>query len=416
MGKVSAPAEKVTVLNDQSGGKQMKAIRQFTSNFEAGKRTLKTLISNPFAIAHDTPHLLLSEDLIANPEIEALGVINETDNSLVGFVSRHAWAESIATSMVENNGVNRSLDALINDCPSLPESIDPLDVWDKDGIDQLNEEMWFSVVDANEKFLGLFSSKDLLKYLSKLLLDDINLAGRIQGRINKRSDAFELANYAVGAFSLPAKNVGGDLVFIKSLGKNAFIFSLFDVSGKGNSASLVTAILYGILNVIGAKISLLTLIKVINNVLYNTFRGELFATSIIGLMDPENNSVEIADIGHSHYYFANSLKQITSGSNNIPFGVDSNATFITETMIIPEGDSLILISDGIIEQEGEDAQLYEIRNICNIIQSSRDKPIGEVITKLANDYNKFAGLRSQHDDASLIVVRHRSSGSTKFTV
>jgi phosphoserine phosphatase RsbU/P len=382
----------------------MNVIRHCEYKTDQKKRTITDLISNPYSIRCDASRSLLSEELISNRTVEAVGVIN-ADNTYAGCISRRSWLEKIAESSIKKEKSSDAINSFVIENVCLPESLDPLDIWDKDELDQLNEELWFSVIDDNGRFIGLFSSRDLLKYLSKILLKDIYFAGQIQSRINKREEIVRFNNYSIGTFSIPTKIIGGDLVFTKQLLNNSFFFSIFDVSGKGNGASLVSSMIYGILNLISSRNDLVTIVSVINKVMFRSFKGEMFATGIVGSIFPDSNVIEIADLGHSLCYSSKSDGQTISKTKNIPLGIDPNAVIATERIQLQKNEFLMLISDGLVEQENDKKRMYHVRDILGKIDHFSEKSIQEIIKEIMSDFNKFAGLKSQHDDASMILIR-----------
>ncbi len=94
-------------------------------------------------------------------------------------------------------------------------------------------------------FAGIFSSQDMLIYLSSITREDINLASTIQSRIVKGFTYYEDEHLEYTGSSTMAKGVGGDFYAEAKYKNDQRMFCLCDVSGKGMAASLVTTALWG---------------------------------------------------------------------------------------------------------------------------------------------------------------------------
>lgn len=385
----------------------MRAIQTQQITADIPKRFYKDLISNPHSVSALCAYADLSADMIAEPNIDAVGVI-DAEGACVGYISRRVWLEQAAAAYIENGTVPDTIAGLVSDNICLVDSLETLDVLDKESLDDLNEEIWFTVVDGENRFSGLFSSNDILKYLSGLLFQDMRIAEKIHSRINKRTEAFKVGPYAVGTFSLPATGIGGDLVFVKKLTETVLLFSLFDVSGKGNGAAMVSSIMYGILNLVSPKISLGTLVRVINMVLCRTFRGELFSTGFIGLLSCDTGIMEVVDMGHSHCFLTGSDARLDLKQANIPLGVDPDAAISSTQIKLSAEKALVLITDGIVEQKNAQGAEYDIPGMLNKIADSfaAGVQVQEVLRSALDEYNSFIGLKHQGDDASMIIIKN----------
>ncbi|MGC9312979.1 MAG: SpoIIE family protein phosphatase, partial [Sediminispirochaetaceae bacterium] len=93
------------------------------------------------------------------------------------------------------------------------------------------EEHNFLLVDKTGRFSGIFSTQDLLIYLSNLTQNDITLAHSLQTRMVKERLAVLTADLEIVGSSHTAKGVGGDFYSAKKISNTKWVLSLCDVSG-----------------------------------------------------------------------------------------------------------------------------------------------------------------------------------------
>ncbi len=159
---------------------------------------------------------------------------------------------------------------------------------------------YYLLVDAEHKFRGVFSSKDLLAYLSKITQEDIHLAGQLQERLVKARTSQAGAGWNVEAFNQSAKGLGGDFYHVMPLPDGRLFVALGDVSGKGVAASVLTSLLWGVLQFYDYRKGLKRLLAQVNEALIRTFHLEKYLTGVFLLYEPATRELTLADMGHGH--------------------------------------------------------------------------------------------------------------------
>jgi|GEM_PF-2627720 len=361
--------------------------------------TIDMLISQPYFVNKGYNHADLSAELVADKTIKAMAVMN--GGLITGVITRSAFFEAMSVS----SGSDIDPESYLFEAQVLSGQLHPFDIWDKDSIDRLINKIWFAVTDKNGEFSGLFSSIDLLNFLSNITLLDMSLANTIQSRINGGGNEVQAGKFSIASFSLPAKGIGGDLVYSSKIDDGSTIFALFDVSGKGTAASLVTGIIFGILSFALTEVTIETLIRRINRILNTTFQNELFVTGVIGRVEADGSAITISDLGHSHCYTLPHARHVCVETGTLPLGIDYDITPQFMNIELKPGEQFVIISDGIIEQQNDEHRPFNINSIFKILETGQSETLGECLKLIANDYRNFMGLKSQHDDASMIVIR-----------
>lgn len=361
--------------------------------------TVDTLISQPYFVNEGFAPAELSAELSGDKTIRAMAVMR--GGLVTGVITRSAFFEAMSAGNCSEIDPGK----YVFDTQVLSGQLHPFDIWERYSMDRLIDKIWFAVTDRNGEYSGLFSSIDLLNYLSGTMLTDMSIANTIQSRINGGGKEVQTGTFSIASFSLPAKGIGGDLVFYSENDDGSMIFALFDVSGKGTSASLVTGIIFGILSFAHKEVPIDTLIRRMNRILNTTFQNELFVTGVIGRIEQDGSAIMISDLGHSHCYTFPHPRHVCSETGTLPLGIDSDITPKFMEIELKPGENIVIMSDGIIEQKNDEHRPFDINTAFRILGSGQSKPLSECLTQIAQEYRTFIGLKSQHDDASMIVIR-----------
>jgi phosphoserine phosphatase RsbU/P len=259
-------------------------------------------------------------------------------------------------------------------------------------------------------FLALLASQDLANYLSRMTQDDIELAGRLQERLlaGEGLDGEgreEGEAWRIEAWSRPAKGVGGDFYFTKRLDNGRLFLSLCDVSGKGVAASLIVSMVWGMLRMFDFKRSLHELVLGLNESIVATFHMEKYMTGIFLIYDPKQRRLLCADMGHSHavIFREGRPRSLRGLRGNLPIGVDLELDPAIYPYRLEPGDSLLLYSDGLIEQEDSRATEFVERRLISVAAEAiaGGARLREVLP-VALDAHR--GGTPQQDDMSFLLL------------
>ena len=95
-------------------------------------------------------------------------------------------------------------------------------------------------------------------------------------------------------------------------------------------------------------------------------------------------------------------------STGFPLGMKVNITYPLFTVQLESGDSLILMSDGIVESMNEDGVMYsETDKMEKLLQTVTDEtPVVEICDQLINDAIQHGGHENlKGDDITVLVVQ-----------
>lgn len=313
-------------------------------------------ICQSFFFVHDHEKVLdLAAEFQHDHDLQAVGVVDREENVL-GIITR--------THLFNLLGKPYGREVLSKKPVSdVVETVDQFDMHANlfQTAEHLNQkarqstETYYLLTHHGDKFRGIFSSKELLYYLSQITQEDISLAGKLQERLVKSRESFDELAWSCDAFSHSAKGLGGDLYHIAKLDNGKVFFALGDVSGKGAAASILTSLLWGVLQFYDYRKGLKTLLKQINEALIRTFHLEKYLTGVFMLYNPETHEMNLADMGHGHSWLIRDgrPRALRFPNMNLPLGIDIDLNPQVYRLRLRKNDLIVAYTDGLVEQENE---------------------------------------------------------------
>lgn len=274
------------------------------------------------------------------------------------------------------------------------------------------ERQYFMLCDDEQKFKGLFSSKDLLIYLSDITRKDIDLARTLQRRISREESSVHELKFDLVASSQAAKGVGGDYYSLMKTQGDNWIISVCDVSGKGVSASLLTTTIWGMMSIYPFRKGVAPFLYKVNNYIYNSFEAEKFITGIFLEFNAASGEISICDMGHSYLFLYRREKfKKLSLQGNMPIGVAPSSRLLVSKIQLNPGDYLFIPTDGLLEQENNKKELFQPREVGRIIKELENRPIEDMNRKILQSFMEFKGKVHLHDDVTYLLLKYYDAPS-----
>ncbi len=274
--------------------------------------------------------------------------------------------------------------------------------------ERLVKDVFFLLHNKEGKFMGLFSTRDLLIYLSNLTQKDITLAHNLQKRMVKERLSLLTADLEVAASATTAKGVGGDFYSLKKVSNKDWIISLCDVSGKGVAASIITSMLYGIMETFDYRRGLVDLVRQLNRSIFSTFHAEKYLTGIFCHLDETTSKLNILDMGHSYIMLIRNRKihKIQTSTQNLPVGITDEVEPQASALTMERNDIVILITDGLAEQVNSSGEEYSLERLYKIVIDNEEHSLEEIRETILNDFHEFKRDIPFHDDVTFLLLRY----------
>ena len=237
----------------------------------------------------------------------------------------------------------------------------------------------------------------------------------------------KLRGWDIAVSYSPLDKVSGDMYdfYVKDDTLNGF--SLFDVSGHGIAASLVTMLAKNIIfqsfmrNMQKNETVSRTLYE-INDELIEAKGGiENYLTGLMFRFKPFNEKdvckVEMANAGHPNPIFYSSedgiCDEIKSGSNvdhHGAIGLDFiTVSFPQISFKMAENDILLFYTDGLTESRNTENEMFGKERVKKIIRSSYAKDSQSIMKDIIDEFNEFTKGVKRDDDITIVVLKRENS-------
>jgi phosphoserine phosphatase RsbU/P len=268
----------------------------------------------------------------------------------------------------------------------------------------------YALVDETGKFRGHVTSQDIVAHALAEHRREIETATRIQGRLVPPSLATRSLRTEIACSAVMAQGVGGDYYHVREYAPGEWFFCLCDISGKGISAAIITAVLACYMLEADLGKPLVELVGKLNRIILDTFKLEKYLTGFFAKFSEMTGELEYCDMGHSYFFVVEgeSLQKLSEEADNVPVGLVPSVDPVARTLRIAPGTVLVLVSDGIVEQknrEGKDFPPGEIGRIVSRSIVAGDDLVRAKI-KILESFFKFKKETPQHDDVSLLLFHY----------
>ncbi len=245
-----------------------------------------------------------------------------------------------------------------------------------------------------------------LEHKALEMQEELGMAEKIQMRLLP-SEPPLIKGYDVAGASVPAFEVGGDYYDFIPLDGFGWALALGDISGKGLPAALLMANLQATLRgqVLQGRTSRQCL-QWCNKLLHLNTPVEKFATLFFGQLNPKTHRLTYGNAGHEHPFLIakdGSIRRLKEGG--LPLGILEDFDFIQEEVGLVSGDLLVIHSDGVTDMENPDGDTFGEARLKNLLLENRTLAAEELVRKIINTVQEYAGSAAPFDDLTVVVLR-----------
>lgn len=371
--------------------------------------TVGMLVSSHYYVCDDTKIDAFSDALAKNDNAFVCAVV-DTSMNVHGVIIRKDLFDVLGRRFGRELYYNKSVRDMIQNAKSFYYNMHIFQcakIIEKDILSGLQD--YYVLVDDNGCYRGIFSTKDMLIFLSRLTQMDIEQAKHIISRIIKQEYAVKTKRLHIAIRCDAAKDIGGDSYYvISSKRKNQHIVAVCDASGKGIAASIITTLISGMISSYNFdNNSIEGFLVHLNNFIYATFEGDKFVTACFMILDEDNEAVNMYDFGHSMTYLLrnNTMFKLSSKEVTVPMGVKKMTEVNSGKLKLETGDTIITFTDGFIEQRNTESEEYSMQRCINVCSANNSDDVAKTVNSVFNDINFFKGTYPQQDDMTLSCIR-----------
>lgn len=207
---------------------------------------------------------------------------------------------------------------------------------------------------------------------------------------------------------LPARTIGGDLYdFVEyEPGKTAIV--LGDVSGKAAPAALFAALVSGIMRSAAIQRPHASeMLRLLNDALQERKLESQYVTMLFALWHDETRTLEVANSGAVQPVFCREGQSLTVNAEGFPLGMFPDVTFDEISIVTQPGDILVFVSDGILDAENAQGEMYGQDRLSKILCVNPDHAASQIADAILADVTRFQDGKDRFDDETIIVLKVR---------
>jgi hypothetical protein len=206
----------------------------------------------------------------------------------------------------------------------------------------------------------------------------------------------------------PASEVGGDFYDVLALEDGRLAVALGDVAGHGVSSGLVMSMARSALAVqVTFNPEVEAVLATLNRVVYQSARKRLLATLCYAVLDPARRELLYASAGHLYPYVVSKEGRVRPLEYDAyPLGVRERITIQARLTRLEPGDTLFLLSDGLVEAHAEGSEeLFGFERLEASLKRHAQLPVARLRDAVLAEVAAFSKNAPREDDQTVLVLR-----------
>jgi sigma-B regulation protein RsbU (phosphoserine phosphatase) len=236
---------------------------------------------------------------------------------------------------------------------------------------------------------------------------DIAMAREVQLRLLPAAPP-EQPHAEMAVRFLPARAIGGDLYDFIDYGPGRTAIVLGDVSGKAAPAALFAALVSGIMRSAAAQLpEPAPMLALLNDALQERKLESQYVTLLFALWNDESRTLQVANSGAVQPILCRRGESMTVRAEGFPLGLFPEVVYDEVSLDAQPGDAIVFVSDGILDAENAQAEMYGNERLATLLCLNRDQPAQAIADAILEDVTEFQGAQDRFDDETIIVLRVR---------
>lgn len=238
------------------------------------------------------------------------------------------------------------------------------------------------------------------------LQSEIEIAATIQRNLlPKEGPSFRGVSFS--AHFEPTASIGGDYYDVFNLDKSRLAVAIGDVSGHGLSTGLVMAMVKAAMTTLVEEgADEVSLFHRLNELVFRSTERRAFMTLAFTIFDLERGTIRHTNAGHLYpYLLRGNEPAIAIEVPSLPLGVRSEISTRTAEVSLQDGDSIVYLSDGIVEAQDEDGDPFGFDSLEALLGRTGDRSPSAIRDAILEAVARHAGARPADDDRTVMVLR-----------
>lgn len=260
----------------------------------------------------------------------------------------------------------------------------------------------------------------------RVLDDDLRVARRIQTALLP-TQIPQVPDLEIMAFSMPAREIGGDYYDFVAIDDDHLGLAIADVSGKGVTGAILMSICRSVFRAHAPGcLSPGAVLKAINRVIVGDIHEDMFISMLYCILNTRTTEITTACAGHPRPLL------VSASGRTVPVETAGVAIGLVEadmfdrrlqeaTVTLQPGDLWVLFTDGVTDAMNAEHKEWGLANLQRAVlagaraeSAASAEPVppkagcsSAIVARVRQELLAFAGDVAQYDDMTLVVL-HRS--------
>ena len=220
----------------------------------------------------------------------------------------------------------------------------------------------------------------------------------------------QVPGFEIAAYSLAAREVGGDFYDFIEMGSNRLGLVIGDVTGKSVSGALVVSASRSVFRMLSEEEATVAerMIRA-NRRMKKDLKAGMFVALLYAVLDGAAGTLALCSAGQTQPVRRQSVSAgaelIETRGDTFPLGILDEAEYEETVLSLSPGDVIVLYTDGIVEAMNPAGELFGFDRLLKMVSVSAGDTAEALLTETLARLSAFAAGSPQHDDLTLIVIR-----------
>lgn len=207
----------------------------------------------------------------------------------------------------------------------------------------------------------------------------------------------------IDATMKPARFIGGDFYDYFKTDDTHICTIIADVSGKGISGALfMSKVITVIRQYAELGYSPAEILQKTNNLVAKNNPHMMFITVFIGIYDTTSKAYTFSNAGHNPPYIISKNIEAINFSHGLVLGIFEDKIYEEHSIILNDGDSVFLYTDGVTEAENNQKEFYGNERLEKALDDFSKNNYKSCVDFVLSSITDFVGDAEQSDDVTML--------------
>jgi sigma-B regulation protein RsbU (phosphoserine phosphatase) len=147
------------------------------------------------------------------------------------------------------------------------------------------------------------------------------------------------------------------------------------------------------------------MLALLNDALQERKLESQYVVLLFALWNDDTRTLQVANSGSVQPIICRGCENVPVKAEGFPLGLFPNVTYDELTIATQPGDAIVFVSDGILDAENAQDEMYGQERLEAVLCSHYGQPAGIIADAIMADVTRFQNGKDRFDDETIIVLR-----------